>query len=247
MCTLENYGLSYIWEWGFNLSFLIPLVKYGPSHLPYSKSHLTKLALFITIVVAMIVITLVRIDRWTKYYFGPRIGQTQAEGKNHMCQGGLFKASPHYTVSSNVTHTRAYWTRHTFEAIEKNPKFNQTQKEEPKTHQRNSIHSTRLHIVKGTVRRRTHLNDIDLGFNFAWCMNNSLHLDSLECVPGPWNRNHLTFSTITRQRWKPRRITRRAVIYCSLLFVLYTIWLEMTVKQIIYILYVFIMFLWLNE
>lgn len=119
----------------------------------------------------MIVITLVRIDRWTKYYFGPRIGQTQAEGKNHMCQGGLFKASPHYTVSSNVTHTRAYWTRHTFEAIEKNPKFNQTQKEERKTHQRNSIHSTRLHIVKGTVRRRTHLNDIDLGFNFmrdAW-------------------------------------------------------------------------------
>lgn len=46
-----------------------------------------------------IVITLVRIDRWTKYYFGPRIGQSSAEGKNHVCQGGLFKASPHYTVS----------------------------------------------------------------------------------------------------------------------------------------------------
>ena len=84
-----------------------------------------KLALFLTIVVTMlcysilhskmsflwpqitqklnswkqIVITLVRIDRWTKYYFGPRIGQSQAEGKNHVCQGGLFKASPHYTVS----------------------------------------------------------------------------------------------------------------------------------------------------
>ena len=47
---------------------------------------------------------MVRIDRWTKYYFGPRIGQTQAEGKNHVCQGGLFKASPHYTVS-------VYWTQ----------------------------------------------------------------------------------------------------------------------------------------
>ena len=47
---------------------------------------------------------MVRIDRWTKYYFGPRIGQTQAEGKNHVCQGGLFKASPHYTVSIYWTH-----------------------------------------------------------------------------------------------------------------------------------------------
>ena len=130
--------------------------------------------MFIIVVAVMIVITLMRIDRWTKYYFGPRVGQTQAEGKNHTCQGGLFKASPHYTVSSKVTCP----LNSGFAAIKKNPKFNQTEKEESKgfwtkTHQRNSIHWTRLHIVKGTARIKSYWP-----WSFS-CMNEG----SLEYAP----------------------------------------------------------------